>query len=96
MSDLDDFMSNAENLEGSDEVPLDELYPPPFMSDYTEFDDIDAFFSDSSYDVETPEDYDDLEWGDLDEHTADTTDFDTHREMGETALQDWTERQMDD
>ena len=89
-----DFFDRASELEGENEVKLHELYPPSFMARHTDFEDIDAFFEASPYDIETQEDYDALEWSDLDAHTAATTSFDTHHEMGERAGEEWLKRQL--
>lgn len=72
MSGFDEFerklnrlSENAQAIDGEHLVPLNDLFPPAFMGEYTDYQSLEELFEASGFTVETPEDFaaiPDAEW----------------------------------
>lgn len=91
---LEELSERAEDLHGENQVPLLELYNPGFMKRYTKFEDIEAFFGASPWDVETDEDIFDIPEEEMDSYVDGHTEFDDSEEMMNAASKDWVAKQL--
>lgn len=70
---LEQMERAARDLDGENEVPFPELFPPSFMRRYTDFSSIDEMLEESPFTVETQDDFEKIpvdEWDEfVDEHT---------------------------
>ena len=83
-----------ESVDGSHEIPMDELFPPDFMRTYTGFDSLEDFFDKSSWTVETREDFEQIPEKDFDEYVHRHTGFSEWDSMLTAAGREWITRQI--
>ncbi len=88
---LEDLGAKGDELDGSNEVSLPELFPETFMKKYTEFEDIEEFLEDSNFEIESNNEFDDIS----DEFVNSNTQFNGTEEMLSKGAQLWTKRQLD-
>ena len=91
---LDDMRERAAAMEGQNDLPLDEVFPPSFMARHTLADSIGAFLDDCEWDAETREDFADVPQDEFDDYVAERTRFDDWDAMVGRAGEEWMARQM--
>lgn len=91
---LEDLQKNAEQLDGENEVPFDELFPEEFMRKYTDAETIEGFFDESSWNIESEEDFEQIPDQELDQYVDDHSRFRTWEQMQGEAATEWMKRQM--
>lgn len=79
--DLKKMQRNAEKLNGSHQVPLNELFTSSFMRKYTKFSSIDDFFKSSGFKTDTQKDLEAIPDSELDKYVAANTKFKTWKDM---------------
>lgn len=89
LKELSQLRKKAKGLEGKDSVPLGELLHPRFMQRHTQFSALAEMFEASPWSVETVEDFAAIPQSELDSFVAETTNFNTWRDMTITAAQKW-------
>lgn len=77
--DLDGFRERVDSSGG--EVPMDELFTPDFMQNYTEFETFEAFLDRSPWTVETQADFEAIPSDELDAFVEGRTGFDSWATM---------------
>ncbi|MGV3518725.1 hypothetical protein [Luteitalea sp.] len=89
---LNDIQRRAENLSGS--VSFDELFPPEFMREHTDFTEIGEFIEASGYEVNSTEDFKRIPDAEWDAHVAARTTFRSWEEMQRQAGQEYVARRL--
>lgn len=84
----------ARDLDGENQVSFGELFSNKFMRRHTDFDDIEAFFEESPWEVEDEEDFEEIPEDEFDEYVEDTTLFDTWESMLDKAAEKWMMDQL--
>lgn len=79
--DLKNMEKAARELEGKQTVPLSVLFNDSFMLKYTKFDNLDALFENSDFEVETDEDFAKIPDDQWDQYINEVTDFENWEEM---------------
>lgn len=92
--ELDRLSNRAESVHGSNEIPLDELFPDDFMVTYTEFETVAEFFESSPWTVETEEDFERIPEDDFDNYVDRHTGFSSWEAMLSAAAREWVSRQI--
>ena len=72
---------NAKKLNGTHQIPLNELFTSSFMRKHTKFSSIDAFFKASGFKADTQEDFEAIPDSELDKFVAKNTKFRTWEDM---------------
>lgn len=85
MTGLKKLAENARKLQGSQQVPLLDLFNPEFMSKHTKSPDFLSFCELGGYKVETAEDFLAIPDEPWDAHVQSQTDFDSWLEMQKAA-----------
>lgn len=92
--ELEELAENARRLDGTNEVPLTDLFPPSFIRRHSRFVDIEALFEASPWTVATADDFatiPDDEWDEfIDEHTS----FQDWESMQGAGAQEWVAREL--
>lgn len=89
---LNRMTESAEAMDGEHAVPLNDLFPPAFMDEYTDYRSLEELFEASGFTVETPQDFaaiPDAEW---DAFIARVTGFSDWQAMQEKGAADWVAR----
>jgi hypothetical protein len=94
LDDIHRLQRKIEELEGTHQIPFDELYPPNFMIAFTDFASIDEMFAASGFKTETEEDFAAIPDDAWDEFIARRTRFASWQAMQEEAGQEWAERRL--
>ena len=81
--DLQKFFKNLEKKakDASGEASFSELFNPDFMTAFTNFKSIDEFFEKSPFDINTQEDFENLNESELDNYVKENTRFSSWEEM---------------
>jgi len=95
MDDLDALTEEGRGMLENRHVPIEELFPQKFMTDYTEFNSILELFSHSGFDIESPDDFDQVPDDQWDAFIASYTEFSDWAEMLQTAMEEWVEWQLE-
>jgi hypothetical protein len=90
LGDLRDRLDSA-----GGEVPMTELFPPDFMTNYTEFEDFDQFLERSRWEIETQADFEEIPEDQFDEYVDERTGFDSWETMLSAAGREYVMRQVD-
>lgn len=94
LDELQKLQKRLEELDGSHQIPFDEMFEPAFMIEFTDFTSIDEMFEASGYKVENDEDFaaiPDAEW---DQFVARTTRFASWEEMQQEAGNRWVQKKL--
>lgn len=94
-SGFDELMDKFEELEGSNKVTLNELFPEEFMKNYTEFKDLDELQEESDFEIDSEEDFKNIPDEDWDEFIDENTEFSSWEEMLSKGTKLWTKKQLD-
>lgn len=89
---LEELRRRAQRLDGTHDVPFDELFTQRFMSRNTTFTSLEAMLDAGG--ITKIESADDLSGKDWDSHVARTTRFENWDAMFEAAAADWLATQM--
>ena len=92
--ELNRLSQNAKELDGTNQVPLVELFNPSFMRRYTEFDSFENMLEQSQWTVETQEDLEAIPEDQFDRYVREHTQFPDSEEMMGVATEEWTADQM--
>lgn len=92
--ELERLAERVLGLEGTNEVPFEELFPPTFMRTYTDFDSIEEFFEASAWTVESQSDFEAIPEDEFDDYVAEHTQFPSWNEMSGQAATKWAARQL--
>ena len=93
-NELDRLEQNAKELDGTNEVPLTELFNPSFMRRYTDFDSFDDMLEQSKWTVESEEDLDAIPDRQFDMYVRERTQFSDSDEMTNVAAEEWIASEM--
>lgn len=93
--ELQDLQERADELDGRNEIPMDQLFTEGFMQSYTSFNSLAAFFDDSPWTVETKEDFKSIPEDEFDRYVDEHTGFDDWETMLQAAGREWVTRQLD-
>lgn len=86
---LQQLKRNAESIEGNNEVPFTELFPPSFMQRYTRFESIQLMIDASG--IDEPEQIGGEAW---ESFVVGHSDFPSWEKMKETAGSEWAKRKL--
>ena len=92
--DLQKLIGNLKKIEGTQEVPVQELFSPAFMRKHTNHASFDEMLNKSGLKVETQEDLDGLSDEDLDQLAQEHTTFKSWDDLHSAAVEDYTVRQL--
>lgn len=93
-NELDRIAQNARELDGTNEVPLSELFNPKFMRKYTDFESIDEMFEQSEWTVESEQDLEAIPDRQFDMYVREHTQFSDSDEMMDVAAEEWIASEM--
>lgn len=93
--ELDRLARDVEEFEGTQEVPFDELFPPAFMRQYTDAENIDSFIDQSQWDVESQEDFKAIPENEFDQYVAEQTLFGSWEAMMNKGAEQYVVGQLD-
>ena len=91
-----DFLDKIEELEGVNQIPINDLFNEIFMEKYTRFSSIDEFFETTEWEVEDKEDLEEIPEQELDTFVRDKTKFSSWEHMLNQAGKEWFKRQLED
>ncbi|MFC7188165.1 hypothetical protein [Halorubrum yunnanense] len=91
---LEDMEEKAEEIDGDNDVPLNELFTNDFLQRYTEFASLEEFFEESPWVVESDDDIDAIPQEEMDEYVNEHTTFDDTDEMTGEAATEWAAKQL--
>jgi hypothetical protein len=91
---LEEMIEDVLDLGQTSEVPFDELFPPQFMSLYTEFNSFDELLEESPWEVNTEADFEAIPDDAFDEYIEANTDFPEWELMVETGFDRYVERKF--
>jgi hypothetical protein len=91
---LNQLQNNAKKLEGTKSVSFDELFNDSFMSQHTNFSNLEEFFEAGSFKANSKEDFEAIPDSKLDEHVSKTTKFSSWKDMLDEAVKEFTIRKL--
>ena len=94
IDDLKNLQRRAEELNGTQEVPIGELLTDKFMRQNTAFETIDAFFEASAWDFDSMEDFEAIPEEALDSYVAKQSGFPNWHAMMEKAGTEYVARRL--
>lgn len=92
--ELDQLKERTKDLDGGNEIPMDELFRSDFMQTYTEFDSIADFFEESPWNVQSQEDFKQIPEDKFDQYVDTHTGFNSWEAMLKAAGREWVARQL--
>lgn len=93
---LDKLRHNAEQIDGTHEVSLSELFPPAFMRQHASVPDFETFCRDAGLDVSSKEAFEAMPVERLDGAAKRLTEFLGWEEMKKAGAADWARRRLFD
>lgn len=78
---LDEMRKGAKKYESGQEVSFEELFPPIFMQQYTDFGTMDEFLEQSPWNVETNEDFEQIPEDEFDQYVQSNSKFESWEDM---------------
>lgn len=91
---LEELKQNAEEIDGENRVPFNEMFPDFFMMRNTNFSTIDEMFYKSGFIINKQRDFDDIQVEKLDQFVNENTEFETWDEMKQAAGKEWILRKL--
>jgi hypothetical protein len=91
---IEEIRKGLEELDGEHSIPFEELFPPSFMNEFTEFDNIDQMINKSGYQVQSSEDFENIpddQWSDF---VSGNTQFHNWNEMLNEAVSQWAAKKL--
>lgn len=92
--ELKTLQKKASELEGTHDVPLDELFTSDFLKKHSSFSSFDELLSAGNFEVNSQEDFDAIPDDVFDRHIASVTDFDSWESMLGEAASEYTYKQL--
>jgi hypothetical protein len=92
---LDDLERRAKEVEGEHDVPFEELFPPEFMRQHTDFISIDEMIKSSGFKVNNREDFKNIPDADWDSYVAKRTRFENWKDMMGLAAKEYYKKKLD-
>lgn len=93
--ELENLKQKVEKIGGENKVTFEELFPDSFMTEYTQFQTIEAFFESGKFDIKSQEDFEALDEKDLDSHVVEFTDFNSWDEMVKASASEYLRNKLD-
>jgi len=93
-SGLDELQQRLRRIDGSHDVPMNELLNPEFMLKHTQFRSFEEMLDRSGYSVKTQEDFKAIPDAPWDAFISANSTFTSWHEMLEAAQVEWTKRQL--
>lgn len=93
-NNLKQLQKNAETLEDTKSVSFDELFNDSFMSEHTNFSNLEEFFEAGNFNVNSNEDFEAIPDSKLDEHVSKSTNFSSWQDMLDEAVKEFTIRKL--
>jgi hypothetical protein len=93
---IEQMRRNAEQLDGTHEVTLTEIFPPAFMRKHSSVTDFDAFCREANLDVSSAEAFRSIPTATLDAAVKHLTQFSSWEEMKQAGAGDWASRRLFD
>ena len=91
---LESLSRRLEELDGTHELSLPELFPPRFMSRHTSFQTIDEMMDASEFPTGSAEDFAAIPDDEWDRYVAETTQFSDWDEMKGAAAKEWASARL--
>ncbi|MHC5278930.1 hypothetical protein ACYRFT_01495 [Listeria kieliensis] len=91
---LKQMQRDAEELQGENSVPFEELFSQKFMLMHTKTSDIYSFLKAGGFDASSNEEFDSTNEAELDKYINSSTTFKTWEEMKEEAVRDYTIKKL--
>ena len=91
---LNDLASRAKALDGTHEVPIEELLTPAFLQNCSSFGSVDDLFAASGFRIESPEDFKAIPDDKWNSFIADHTSHSTWESMLSSASAAWTSKRL--
>lgn len=91
---LEDLKQRAEDIDGDNNIPFEELFNNTFMEKYTDYNTIDDMFENSKFELETKEDFENIPEEELDKFINENTVFENWQDMTGTAAKEWTAKKL--
>ncbi|WP_416150702.1 hypothetical protein ACM26V_06970 [Salipaludibacillus sp. HK11] len=92
-SGLKEFQNKLKEY-GTNSLTLVELFHADFMKNNTRFKAIDDMFASSPFEIETEDDFDAIEDGELDRFIKSVTKFNSWEEMTQVAATEWMSKKL--
>lgn len=89
ISRIGEIQSGLGDLDGEHTISFEEMFPPNFMKNYTDFDSIGDMMDESGFSVETSEDFEKIPDDDWDKFVSNRTRFSTWSTMLDKATKQW-------
>lgn len=93
---IDQLRRNAEQIDGSHEVPLSDLFPPAFMRQHSAVPDFATFCHDGGIDTTTKEAFEATDLQQINNAVARLTEFSSWEDMKKAGAADWAKRRLFD
>lgn len=91
---LRDLSNRARALDGTHQVPFDELFSPDFMQRHSSHADFESLLKAGGYEVNSQEDFEAIPDEEWEEHIRRHTQFSSWQEMQETAAGAWMTKKL--
>ncbi|WP_137290881.1 hypothetical protein [Natronorubrum halophilum] len=91
---LEGMAETAEELDGENEIPFDELFTDGFMQQYTDFESFDELLEKSQWNVESEDDFLSIPDDEFDMYIADQTSFNSWEQMYGEAAENYIAKQL--
>jgi hypothetical protein len=91
---LKNLQNNANKISGNNKVPFNELFPESFMKMHTLFSSIQEMFDNSPFEINSSDDFLEIEKEELDKFVDSKTNLSSWDEMMETAVTEWTFKKL--
>jgi hypothetical protein len=93
---IDKLPQNAEQIDGTHQVPLPEVFPPAFMRQHSSVPDFETFCRDGGLDTSSKEAFDATSVKKLDDVVKQLTEFPSWEDMKKAGAADWAKRRLFD
>ncbi|MDT2597112.1 hypothetical protein P7D52_13360 [Enterococcus dongliensis] len=91
---LDKMSKAAQELDGEQEVPMSELLTDPFISKNSNFQNVDEFFENSGFDMNTEEEFAAIPDDAMDTYVAENSTFESWNDMLSSATQEYVAKKL--
>ncbi len=85
---------NEDYFDAGEELDLKDIFTEEFMSKYTDFTSFEAFLSESPIEIETQEDFDEMNMSEMDAWVQEVTQFEAWEDMQGEAVSLYTINQL--
>lgn len=86
-------INRIDKLQGNSEIRFKDLFTEDFMTEYTNFDNINQMFRESDFEIYNGKDFDNIPENELNSFINETTEFSNWDEMIEKAITKWVKMQ---